>query len=54
MGCREMVIRHMAAGFMEAERGFRRVPGYMQMPYLTAALKTATSSSKQQHAEVAM
>ena len=33
-----MIIRHMAAGFLEAERGFRRVPGYRQIPFLTAAL----------------
>ena len=34
----EMVLRHMAAGFLEAERGFRRVQGYRDIPRLVAAL----------------
>jgi transposase-like protein len=38
----EMVLRHMAAGFLEAERGFRRVNGYRQIPFLEAALWKAT------------
>jgi len=34
----EMLLRHMAAGFIEAERGFRRVQGYKQIHTLVAAL----------------
>lgn len=37
----DMILRNMAAGFMEAERGFRRVRGYRQMPLLSAALDMA-------------
>jgi transposase-like protein len=40
----EMVLRHMAAGFLEAERGFRRIRGYRELPFLEAALLTATSA----------
>jgi len=36
------VIRHAAAGFMEAERGFRRVKGYKQIPVLQSALAQET------------
>jgi len=34
----EMLLRHMAAGFIEAERGFRRVQGYKQIHLLVASL----------------
>ncbi|MDD4774037.1 MAG: hypothetical protein PHZ09_10640, partial [Eubacteriales bacterium] len=34
----EMVLRYAAAGFMEAEHGFRRIKGYRQLPFLTAVL----------------
>jgi putative transposase len=34
----EMVLRWTAAGMMNAERSFRRVKGYKQMPQLVAAL----------------
>ena len=40
----EMVLRHMAAGFLEAERGFRRVRGYRQLPFLEASLYAATGA----------
>jgi hypothetical protein len=36
-----MAIRHAAAGFMEVERGFRRVKGFMQLPKLDKALSAA-------------
>jgi hypothetical protein len=39
-----MVLRHMAAGFLEAERGFRRIRGYRELPFLEAALLTATGA----------
>jgi transposase-like protein len=35
----EDALRHAAAGFMEAEKGFHRVRGYRQMPILISALK---------------
>lgn len=34
----EMALRHAAAGFMEAEKGFRRIKGYKQLPVLMALL----------------
>jgi putative transposase len=34
----EMVLRWTAAGMINAERSFRRVKGYKQMPQLVAAL----------------
>lgn len=34
----EMALRHAAAGFMEAERGFRRIKGYRQLTVLMAML----------------
>jgi len=33
-----MVLRWTAAGMLNAERSFRRVRGYKQMPQLVAAL----------------
>jgi transposase-like protein len=36
------VLRHAAAGFMEAERGFRRIKGYKQIPILQSALARMT------------
>jgi transposase-like protein len=38
----EMLLKHMAAGFMEAERGFRRVQGYRQIPFLIESLRRGT------------
>ena len=38
----EMLIKHMAAGFLEAERVFRRVQGYKDMPFLKVALYNVT------------
>jgi len=34
----ETALRHAAAGFMEAERSFRRIKGYRQLPILQDAL----------------
>ena len=34
----EMALRYAAAGFMEAEHGFRRVKGYRQLPLLNDVL----------------
>jgi len=46
-----MLIRHMAAGFIEAERGLRRVPGYRQIPLLTASLNNLIGVYKRQNEE---
>ena len=35
----QMVLRWTAAGMLNAERSFRRVKGYKQMPQLVAALR---------------
>jgi transposase-like protein len=34
----EMALRYAAAGFIEAERGFRRIKGFRQLPVLSAML----------------
>ena len=39
-----MTLRYAAAGFIEAERGFRRVKGYRQIPVLQDALLRLTDS----------
>lgn len=41
----EMILRHMAAGFLEAEKSFRRITGYREMPFLLSALSEDTNSS---------
>ncbi|MDR0811168.1 MAG: hypothetical protein LBN23_02685 [Paludibacter sp.] len=38
----ETALRHAAAGFMEAERRFRRINGYRQIPFLLNALNGLT------------
>jgi len=38
----ETALRHAAAGFMEAERGFRRIKGYKQIVFLKNALLALT------------
>ena len=40
-----MILRHMAVAFCEAERGFRRIKGYRQIPFLIAALNRDTGGS---------
>ena len=40
----KMTLRHAAAGFLEAERGFRRIKGYRQMPSLVHSLKLLTDT----------
>lgn len=37
----EMILRHFAAGFLEAEASFRRISGFREIPFLTAALAEA-------------
>ena len=39
-----MTLRYAAAGFLEAERGFRRIKGYKQIPILQNALARLTDS----------
>ena len=40
----KMTLRHAAAGFIEAERGFRRVRGYRGIPLLIHYLKLLTNT----------
>ena len=40
-----MTLRYAAAGFLEAERGFRRIKGYKQIPVLQNALVRLTESA---------
>lgn len=39
----KMTLRHAAAGFLEAERAFRRIKGYKQLPLLENQLARLTS-----------
>lgn len=39
-----MILRNITAGFMEAEKSFRRVKGYKHIPILTAALSSLLAS----------
>ena len=45
-------IRHAAAGFMEAERGFRRVRGYRELPLLQNALAQVAQADKKELSEL--
>jgi Transposase and inactivated derivatives len=42
----EMILRHMAAAFSEAEKGLRRLKGYRQIPLLKASLWDACTDSR--------
>jgi hypothetical protein len=46
----EMVLRWSAAGFLEAEKGFRRILGYRELWILKAALRGANSEPLRQAA----
>jgi hypothetical protein len=37
-----MALRQAAAGFMETERGFRRIRGYRELPFLQNFLTSLT------------
>lgn len=43
----EMILRHFAAAFLEAEASFRRVSGYRETPFLVAALAAETGFSRE-------
>ena len=47
----QMVLRWTAAGMLNAERSFRRVKGYQQMPELVAALHRHAHPEKTTDAE---
>ena len=49
----EAAIRQAAAGYMEAERGFRRIKGYREIPLLQAALSRLTNVCSGVRMEVA-
>ena len=49
----EDAIRQAAAGYMEAERGFRRIKGYREIPLLQAALAHLTNTCSEDRMEVA-
>lgn len=42
----EMILRHFAAAFLEAEASFRRVSGYREIPFLVAALAAESGLSQ--------
>lgn len=48
----DMRLRWAAAGMLEAEKQFRRVKGYSQLPQLAAAVKKATSKTEDSTASV--
>ena len=41
----EMILRHMAAAFSEAEKGLRRLKGYKQIPLLKESLLNVCADS---------
>lgn len=49
----EAALRQAAAGFMEAERGFRRIKGYRELPLLAAELAKLTGTVSEVRMEVA-
>jgi transposase-like protein len=49
----EAAIRQAAAGYMEAERGFRRIKGYRELPLLQAALARLTNTTSKDRIGVA-
>jgi len=49
----EAAVRQAAAGFMEAERGFRRIKGYRELPLLQAELARLTGTALVDKMEVA-
>jgi len=44
-----MVKRWVAAGVLEAQRGFRKLRGYKSMPDLVRALGTIDTLDQEQH-----
>lgn len=40
-----MALRHATAGFIEAEKGFRRIKGYRQLPLLMAVLSSGETET---------
>jgi transposase-like protein len=49
----EVALRQAAAGFMEAERSFRRIRGYREIPVLKSALTNLTRIKRKGKIEVA-
>lgn len=49
----EQILRYAAAGFVEAEKSFRRVKGYRQIPLLLEALDRELETPVQQHTKIA-
>ncbi len=41
----EQILRYAVAGFLEAEKSFRRVKGYRQIPLLISAIKKGLEPS---------
>jgi transposase-like protein len=44
----EMILRNIAVGFLEAEKGFRRIKGYRQIPILTSSLYATVHPDERQ------
>ena len=40
----EQILRNIASGFMEAEKSFRRIRGYKQLPILISSLLKETQT----------
>ena len=41
----EMILKHMAAGYVQAEASFRRIIGYKEIPFIINALSNSSSTS---------
>lgn len=50
----EMVLRHMAAGYLEAEHSFRRISGYREIPLVVSAMERLTQKDNEQLIEGAV
>jgi len=40
-----MILKHMAAGYVQAEASFRRITGYKEIPFLINALSDSPAES---------
>jgi hypothetical protein len=47
-----MILRWVGAGIAEAEKGFRRLKGYRDMPTLVAALRKLDREKRQSNDQV--
>lgn len=49
----EQILRYAAAGFVEAEKSFRRIKGYRQIPLLLEALSRELETPAETRTKIA-